>query len=60
MLAGFAMVAFPADHGRTGVKTFSINHYGVVYEKDLGPKTGTITAAMTEYNPEGSWKEVSE
>jgi hypothetical protein len=60
MVAGFAMVAFPADYGRTGIKTFIINHYGVVYEKDLGPKTANIAAAMTEYNPDVTWNEVSE
>lgn len=60
LVAGFAMVAFPADYGRTGIKTFIINHYGVVYEKDLGPKTANIAAAMTEYNPDATWNEVSE
>lgn len=60
MIAGFAMVAFPADYGRTGVKTFIVNHYGVVYERDLGPNTAKIAAAMTEYNPDPSWKEVGD
>lgn len=60
MIAGFAMVAWPADYGKTGIKTFIINHYGVVYEKDLGPNTAKVAAAMTEYNPDRSWKPVSE
>ena len=60
MIAGFAMVAFPADYGRTGIKTFIVNHYGVVYEKDLGPKTSKTAAAMTEYNPDVTWYAVSE
>jgi hypothetical protein len=59
MIAGFAMVAFPADYGKTGIKAFIVNHYGVVYEKDLGPNTAKIAAAMTEYDPNSSWKEVS-
>lgn len=60
MVAGFAMVAFPADYGKTGLKTFIVNHYGVVYERDLGPNTAKIAAAMTEYNPDPSWKEVGD
>jgi hypothetical protein len=60
MVAGFAMVAFPAEYGRTGVKTFIVNHYGVVYEKDLGPNTAKIATAMTEYNPDARWTEVKE
>ena len=59
MIAGFAAVAFPADYSSTGIKTFIVNHYGVVYEKDLGPNTAKIAAAMMEYNPDPSWKEVS-
>jgi hypothetical protein len=60
MVAGFAMAAFPADYGKTGVKTFIVNHYGVVYERDLGPNTAKIAAAVTEYNPDPSWKEVGD
>lgn len=54
------MVAFPADYGKTGVKTFIVNHYGVAYERDLGPNTAKIAAAVTEYNPDPSWKEVGD
>jgi Protein of unknown function (DUF2950) len=60
MIAGFAMVAFPAEYGETGVKTFIVNHYGVVYEKDLGPRTVSIAKAMTEYNPDSTWSAVTE
>lgn len=60
MVAGFAMVAFPADYGKTGVKTFIVNHYGIVYERDLGPNTEKIAVAMAEYNPDPSWKEVGD
>lgn len=56
MIAGFAMIAFPADYGETGIKTFIVNHYGDVYEKDLGTETAKIGRAMTEYNPDKSWK----
>jgi hypothetical protein len=60
MIGGFAAVAFPAEHGSTGLKTFIVNHYDVVYEIDLGPGTSRIAAAMNEYDPESSWKPVQE
>ena len=60
MIGGFAMVAYPADYARSGVKTFIINHYGVVYERDLGPNTAKIATAITEYNPDGAWKPVED
>lgn len=60
MVAGFAMVAYPAAYGTTGIKTFIVNHYGTVYEKDLGPDTARIAAAMTEYNPGAGWTPVQE
>jgi hypothetical protein len=56
MIAGYALVAYPADYGNSGVKTFIVNHYGDVYEKDLGPNTARRAAAITEYNPDSSWK----
>ena len=55
MIAGFALVAYPATWGNSGVMTFLINQEGRVYEKNLGPRTSTIAGAMTEYDPDGSW-----
>lgn len=60
LIAGFAMIAYPADYGKTGVMSFLVNHYGVVYQKNLGPKTDTIARGITEYNPDRTWKEVVE
>jgi hypothetical protein len=60
MVAGFALLAFPADYGSTGIKTMIVNHYGVVYEKDLGRNTAAVARAMTEYNPDSSWYEVGQ
>ncbi len=60
MVAGYAMVAWPADYAVSGVKTFIINHYGDVYEKDLGANTAKTVKAMTKYNPDKSWKKVSD
>jgi hypothetical protein len=58
MIAGFALVAYPASYGSTGVKTFIVNHQGLVYEKDLGRNSGQIAEAMTTFDPDGTWKVV--
>ena len=58
MLAGHAMVAWPAAYGGSGVETFICGQNGVVYQKDLGPNTAALGAAMTQFNPDGSWKTV--
>jgi hypothetical protein len=55
MIAGYALVAYPADYGNSGVKTFIVNQYGDVYEKNLGRSTAQRAAAMTEYNPDSTW-----
>ncbi len=52
---GFAFVAYPAEHRNSGVMTFIVNQDGVVYEKDLGPDTEKLAAAMSEYNPDKTW-----
>jgi hypothetical protein len=56
MIGGFALVAYPAEYGNSGVMTFLINHDGVVYEKDLGPQTEEVAAGMTIFNPDKTWK----
>ena len=56
MIAGYAFVAYLDKWGSSGVMTFIINQQGRVYEKNLGPNTGKLAAAMTEYNPDPSWK----
>jgi len=60
MIGGFALVAYPAQYGNSGVMTFVINHEGVVYEKDLGPRTPSIAARMAVFNPDGTWRRVSD
>jgi len=57
MIAGFALVAFPAEYGNTGVMTFLVSHHGKVYQKDLGARTVEIAKAMQEYNPDATWTE---
>lgn len=55
MIAGFALVAYPATWGNSGVMTFIVSQEGRVYEKNLGPATKTIAEAMTEYDPDVTW-----
>jgi hypothetical protein len=56
MTGGFAIVAYPADYRSSGVMTFIVNQSGVVYQKDLGPKTADLASAMKEYSPDSTWK----
>ncbi len=60
MIAGFGLIAFPADHSNSGVMTFMCNHQGKVYETDFGPDSDLIAAGIDEYNPDASWKLVEE
>jgi hypothetical protein len=56
LIGGFAVVAYPAKYGVSGIMTFLVNYDGVVYQKDLGKKTVSVAAAMRRYDPDSSWK----
>ena len=56
MVAGFAMVAYPAQHGESGVMTFIVNQNGTIFEKDLGAGTAGIAQKMTAFDPGPGWK----
>jgi hypothetical protein len=58
MVDGYALVAWPAKWGDTGVMTFIVDKDQVVYQKDLGPKTDEIARAMTRYDPDSTWQKV--
>jgi hypothetical protein len=58
MIAGFAMVAYPAVHGESGVMTFIINQNGRVYQKDLGKNSVAVAAGMQAFDPGPGWVEV--
>lgn len=60
MIAGFALIAFPADYGSSGVITFVVSQQGKVYEKDLGEETRFIANALEVYNPDKTWTVVQE
>src|ERR1700704_1132192 len=59
MIGGFALVAAPAEYSVTGVRTFIVSHDGVVYERDLGPKSLEEFGKMERFNPEKSWTPVA-
>lgn len=54
-LGGFALIAFPAEYGSSGIMTFIVNHEGVVYSRDLGPDTAKSAMAINEFNPDSMW-----
>ena len=58
MIGGFALVAAPSEYGVTGVRSFIVSHDGVVYEKDLGPRTLDEFKSMERFNPDQSWTPV--
>jgi hypothetical protein len=58
MMGGFALVAYPATYGNSGVMTFIVNQDGVVYQKDLGPSTASVAKKMTKFNPDATWKKL--
>ena len=58
MIGGFALAAYPAEYGVSGIKTFIVNQDGVVYEKDLGPATDMTARQMPSFNPGKGWQAV--
>jgi hypothetical protein len=56
MIGGFALVAWPEEWGNTGVMTFVVNQQNKVFQKNLGPKSARIAAAITTFDPDPSWQ----
>jgi hypothetical protein len=56
MVRGFALVAFPARYGDSGVMTFIVDEAGVIFEKNLGPDGDRTARAMTKFDPDLSWR----
>ena len=55
MIGGFAVIAYPARYGTSGIKSFLVSHNGMIYEKDLGPDTANSAAAISTFNPGTDW-----
>lgn len=60
MIAGFAMTAFPADYGISGIMTIIVSHHGIIYQKDLGPDSLLLGRALQVFNPDKTWAEVKD
>lgn len=58
MIGGFALIAYPAEYGNSGVMTFMVNHAGTVYQKDLGKRTESIANRISSFDPDQTWKKV--
>ena len=58
MIGGFALIAYPAEYGNSGVMTFMVNHTGIVYQKDLGTRSDIIAKRMKLFDPDQTWKKV--
>jgi hypothetical protein len=59
LLSGFALVAWPAEHGVTGFRSFIVNHLGEIWSRDLGVQTSRVAAAMTVFAPDRNWARVA-
>jgi hypothetical protein len=59
MILGFALIAYPAEYGNSGVMTFMVNQEGVIYEKNLGKGTLRLAEGATLFNPDKGWKKVA-
>jgi Protein of unknown function (DUF2950) len=58
MTGGFAFLAYPAEHANSGMMSFIVDQDGIVYQKDLGPKTTELANALREYDPDKTWVKV--
>jgi hypothetical protein len=56
LFGGFALMAYPAQYGVSGIMTFVVNHDGIVYQKDLGENTKKAAHAMKRFNPDSTWR----
>jgi hypothetical protein len=60
MIAGYALIAYPDKWGSSGIMTFIVNQQGRVYQKNLGPRTAQVAASIAQYDPDTSWKLVTD
>jgi len=58
LIGGFAVLAYPASYGVSGIMTLMVNHDGIVYQKDLEDDTATVAEAIASFNPDATWTEV--
>jgi hypothetical protein len=59
MTEGFALLAWPADYGSSGVQTFIVNRDGIVFQKDLGEDTAKAVESIQSFDPDSSWTAIA-
>jgi len=60
MILGYALVAYPAQYGNSGIMSFIVNQAGVIYEKNLGKNTVNIAKALKKFDPDKTWQKVKD
>ena len=58
MIGGFALVAYPAQYGNSGIMTFVVNQDGTVFQKDLGPQSDKLARKIEAFDPDSTWTKV--
>jgi hypothetical protein len=56
MVAGHALLAYPAEPGETGITSFMVGENGQIYEADLGETTLEVAGAIDSFDPSEGWK----
>ena len=59
MIGGFALIAYPAEYGNSGIMTFMVNQDGTVFQKDLGPNTAKLVRKIQSFDPDQTWTKVN-
>jgi hypothetical protein len=59
-VGGFAVVAYPAEYGNSGIMSFMVNQDGIVFDKDLGEETEKVVQSISVYDPDMSWEPVAD
>jgi hypothetical protein len=57
-IGGFAVLAYPARYGNSGIMSFIVNQDGKIHQRDLGPDTQAKALQMQEYDPDPGWTPV--
>lgn len=60
MTEGYALLAYPVEHGDSGIMSFVVNHRGIIYQKDLGEDTAKIAETINAFDPDDSWEPVKD
>ncbi len=59
-IGGFAVVAYPARYGNSGIMSFIVNQDGKIYQADLGPDTQAKAVQLKQFDPGPEWSLVKD